>query len=105
MSWFTKSGSIFDMGPRFPLLDTNRQTSIPGIYMAGDVTGTPDIKAAINTGAEIARHLLEQEIDCRPPCDAHVIIIGGGPAGVSAALKFEKSGPARWLGKRDYLLL
>jgi thioredoxin reductase len=81
MSWFTESGSTFDMGPRFLLLDTNRQSSIPGLYMAGDVTGKPEIKAAINTGAVVARHLLEQDIDCRPPCDAHAIIIGGGPAG------------------------
>jgi hypothetical protein len=105
MSWFTKPGSIFDMGPRFPVLDKNRQSSIPGLYMAGDVTGTPDIKAGINDGAEIARHLLGQQILCKPPCDAHVIIIGGGPAGVSAALEFEKRGRQRWNGHTGYLLL
>ncbi|MFB3154126.1 MAG: NAD(P)-binding domain-containing protein [Candidatus Acidiferrales bacterium] len=105
MSWFTKPGSIFDMGPRFPLLDKRRQSSISGLYMAGDVIGTPDIKAAINAGAEVARHLLAQEIVCRPPCDAHVIIIGGGPAGVSAALEFEKAGPQKWNGRKGYLLL
>ena len=105
MRWFTKPGSIFDMGPRFPLLDKRRQASIPGLYMAGDVTGTPDIKAAINAGAEVARHLLAQEIECRPPCDAHVIIIGGGPAGVSAALEFEKDGREKFGGHAGYLLL
>jgi NosR/NirI family transcriptional regulator, nitrous oxide reductase regulator len=90
MNWFTKPGSVFDVGPRFPVLDRNWQSSIPGLYMAGDVTGTPDIKAAINAGAEIARHLLGQRIVCKPPCDVHVLIIGGGPGGVSAALEFEK---------------
>ena len=105
MSWLTKPGGVFDMGPRFPVLDENRQSSIPGLYMAGDVSGTPDIKAAINAGAEVARHMLKQEIVCRPPCDMHVIIIGGGPAGVSAALEFEKGGPARWGGRPGYLLL
>lgn len=103
--WFTNPGGFFDMGPRFPVQDKDRQSSIPGLYMAGDVTGTPDIKAAINTGAEVARHLLAQEIRCRPPCDAHVIIIGGGPAGVSAALEFEKRGRERWGGQPGYLLL
>ncbi len=92
------------MGPRFPVLDKNRQSSIPGLYLAGDVTGTPDVKAAINAGAEVARYLLGQEIVCLPPCDAHVIIIGGGPAGVSAALEFEKKGTERW-GRPGYLLL
>ncbi len=91
MSWFTKPGSVWDMGPRFPVLDSNRQSSIPGLYLAGDVTGTPDIKAAINAGAEVARHILSQELKCKPPCDAHVLILGGGPAGVSAALEFEKA--------------
>ena len=100
MNWFTQSGSIFDMGPRFPLLDNNRQSSIAGLYLAGDVSGTPDIKAAINAGAEVARHLLQQELQCKPPCDVHFLIIGGGPAGVSAALEFEKAGR-----RSDYLLL
>src|SRR5712692_9847464 len=97
MQWFTEPGGIFDMGPRFPVLNADRRSSIPGLYMAGDVTGTPDIKAAINAGAEVARHLLARPIDCRPPCDAHVIILGGGPAGVSAALEFEKAGFAGYL--------
>ncbi|MFQ5724549.1 MAG: hypothetical protein ACE5G6_08640, partial [Terriglobia bacterium] len=91
MKWFGKPGSIWDMGPRFPLLDKNRQSSIPGLYLAGDITGTPDIKAAINAGADVARHLLSQDLACRPPCDAHILILGGGPAGVSAALEFEKA--------------
>jgi len=103
MSWFGRPGSIWDMGPRFPVLDRDRQTSIPGLYMAGDVTGTPDIKSALNAGAEVARHILGQEIQCKPLCDAHVLILGGGPAGVAAALEFEKA--RKWNGMPGYLLL
>ncbi len=103
MSWFKRAGSVWDMGPRFPVLGKDRQSSIPGLYMAGDVTGTPDIKAALNAGAEVARHLLGQEIQCKPPCDAHVLILGGGPAGVAAALEFEKA--RKWNGQPGYLLL
>ncbi len=33
-----------------------------------------------------------------------MIIIGGGPAGVSAAVEFEKKGAERW-GRSGYLLL
>ncbi len=105
MKWFSKPGSVWDMGPRFPVLDGSRQSSIPGLYLAGDVTGTPDIKAAINAGAEVARHILGQDLKCRPPCDAHVIILGGGPAGVSAALEFEKRGREKFGGQPGYLLL
>jgi thioredoxin reductase/Pyruvate/2-oxoacid:ferredoxin oxidoreductase delta subunit len=103
MSWLKRAGSVWDMGPRFPVLDANRQSSIPGLYMAGDVTGTPDIKAALNAGAEVARHLLTQDIQCKPPCDAHVLILGGGPAGVAAALEFEKA--RKWNGQPGYLLI
>ncbi len=105
MKWFSKPGSVWDMGPRFPVLDASRQSSIPGLYLAGDVTGTPDIKAAINAGAEVARHILGQDLKCKPPCDAHVIIIGGGPAGVSTALEFEKRGREKFGGQPGYLLL
>jgi thioredoxin reductase/ferredoxin len=90
MKWFHEHGSVWDMGPRFPVLDAARQSSIPGLYLAGDVTGTPDLKAAINAGADVARRLLAQDLTCKPPCDAHVLILGGGPAGVAAALEFEK---------------
>jgi thioredoxin reductase/Pyruvate/2-oxoacid:ferredoxin oxidoreductase delta subunit len=93
------------MGPRFPVLDANRQSSIPGLYLAGDVTGTPDIKAAINAGAEVARHILGQDLKCKPPCDAHVLILGAGPAGVSAALEFEKHGREKFEGEAGYLLI
>ncbi len=118
MKWLTQPGSVWDMGPRFPVLDSNRQSSIPGLYLAGDVTGTPDIKAAINAGAEVARHIMSQELRCKPPCDAHVLILGGGPTGVSAALEFEKAIQLRqtgmsaplpsWIegaGHKPYLLL
>ena len=54
MKWFSKPGSVWDMGPRFPVLDANRQSSIAGLYLAGDVTGTPDIKAAIKDFVEKA---------------------------------------------------
>ena len=99
MNWFTQQGSIFDMGHPFPVLDKNGQSFIPALYMAGDVTSTPNINAVINGGAAVAPDLLAQEVDCRPPCDAHVIIIAGVPAGVSAALEFEKRGQEQWGGQ------
>ena len=49
-----------------------------GLYLTGEVTGSPDIKAAINAGAEVACRLLQQELECKPPCDVHVLIIAAG---------------------------
>ncbi len=61
---------------------------VPGLYLAGDVTGLPLIKNAIHQGAhataEIARGL---EGTKRVGAALDLIIIGAGPAGISAALK------------------
>ncbi len=84
--------SWFDMGVRYPLLDANSESNIRGLFLAGDVSGTPDIKAAVNRGYDVAQHIIRTGVDCRPPCDAHVVIVGGGPAGISAAIELTKAG-------------
>jgi thioredoxin reductase len=59
---------------------------VPGLFLAGDLTGLPLIKNAINQGARvvdrIARTLPRRRTE---PID--VIVIGAGPAGLSAALR------------------
>jgi Pyruvate/2-oxoacid:ferredoxin oxidoreductase delta subunit len=81
-----------DMGERYPRLDRTYQSNIKGLYVVGNIAGTPDIKAALNAGYEVAHHLVRLPTTCQAACEYAVAIIGAGPAGVNAALEFEKLG-------------
>lgn len=80
------------MGDRYPVLDKNRQSNIKGMYVVGDISGTPDIKAAINSGFDLATHLASLSRPAVGPADCEVLIIGGGPAGVTIAIELQKRG-------------
>lgn len=90
--WLWGKGGFFDMGDRYPLLDENNESSIPGMFVIGDVAGTPDIKAALNTGYDVAHHLAARYKTLVEHVDAAVAILGAGPAGVNAANELRKLG-------------
>ncbi len=67
-----------------PIYDADLETNVPGIYLAGEVTGKALIKVAINQGKKVVDSILKN----RPQPGAHydVIVVGAGPAGTSTAL-------------------
>lgn len=74
-----------------PRIDDELQArDLPGVYLAGDVTGLPLIKNAILQGRRateaIARDLPRHDL----PLD--LLVIGAGPAGISAALAAKEAG-------------
>lgn len=73
-----------------PVYDTNLQTNVPGLYMAGEITGKALIKIAINQGKRVVDSILRQ----RPQPGEHydVIVVGAGPAGTSTALAARSEG-------------
>ncbi|MGB1013504.1 MAG: NAD(P)-binding domain-containing protein, partial [Nannocystaceae bacterium] len=87
----TEGDPISDL-PR--LGDDLQSTDTPGIYLAGDLTGLPLIRNAINQGAHAIRSLAKN----LPPRTSlpdevfDVVIVGAGPAGISSALAAKELG-------------
>jgi thioredoxin reductase len=67
-----------------PVYDANLETNVPGLYLAGEVTGKALIKIAINQGKRAVDAILRQRPE--PGEQFDVIVIGAGPAGTSTGL-------------------
>jgi thioredoxin reductase len=99
---------------RAPFVKEDFETNLPGIFIAGELSGMGLIKTAINEGRmaiESVRRRLEAQDGWQPPVLAHgqehvagpavplqegqpydVLIVGAGPAGLSASLAAMQSG-------------
>lgn len=73
--------------------DTLELIARPGLYVAGDASGSSLIRNAVRQGANVARHVRD-ELAARAEHGAEVdlAIVGAGPAGLSAALQARKLG-------------
>ena len=76
-----------------PVFDSHFESSVQGIYVIGDVTGIPLVKIAANHGRRVIESI-EKELS---PEDLQeegldLVIVGGGPAGLSAAIEAQKRG-------------
>ena len=73
-----------------PSIDAFHETPIAGMYLVGQVSGTPQVKNATNLGRAVIQRIAQQGL--RPGggkqlgCDVDVIIAGSGPGGLSCAL-------------------
>lgn len=68
-----------------PLVDAHLESKdVPGLYIAGDLTGLPLIKNAINQGVFAVDHIAST---LKKRTDIDVLVVGAGPAGLSAALR------------------
>ena len=66
-------------------------TDVPGLFIAGDLTGLPLIKNAINQGVR-AVDRIAATMPRRKTQPLDVLVIGAGPAGLSAALRAKEKG-------------
>jgi thioredoxin reductase/ferredoxin len=83
-----KGGALQTM--ELPAYDANLETNIPGLYLAGEVTGKALIKVAINQGKKVVESILKSPLERGAQYD--VIVVGAGPAGTSAALAAKAEG-------------
>ncbi len=86
--------------PDIPVLSESLESTVPGVYLAGEVGGAALIRHAIEQGAraveDIARKVRGETGRGREwPGEqsvADVLIVGAGPAGISATLKAVERG-------------
>jgi thioredoxin reductase/Pyruvate/2-oxoacid:ferredoxin oxidoreductase delta subunit len=86
-----------------PEVDGNFETSVPGVYIVGELGGRALIKNAVNEGRVAAEHVVKVAPRRHREGDTStnvvdVAIIGSGPSGLSAGLVAHRS-------KLDYLML
>ena len=80
---------------KFPVTSENGITTVPGVRIVGDLTGIPLLKFSSHTGAGAVRAILQEPDFRRTGTDADVLdlaIVGGGVAGISAAIEASKAG-------------
>jgi thioredoxin reductase/NAD-dependent dihydropyrimidine dehydrogenase PreA subunit len=84
-------------GVELPVLDPNFQTNKGGVYIAGELGGMGLIRNAVSQGRQVAEHILlgtsRQGTPRRGVNGAlDVIVVGAGPAGISATLRAMQAG-------------
>lgn len=91
-----QSGNPTGSVERYPELSPDGESSVPGLFIAGDLTGIPLLKKAVESGAARVRHLFENgDLSNNIPTEKNIIplvIVGGGPAGISAAMEATRLG-------------
>jgi thioredoxin reductase/ferredoxin len=93
-----RSGDLFYKGPDVeilsaPEIDSRYESSARGIHIIGDLSGIPLLKNAVNMGQDfvekIGPSLRQSELE---EGEVHLLIVGGGGAGLAAALAAQEMG-------------
>ena len=88
--WSSLLQSRYQGLPDRPIKDSIGQIPIKNVFVAGNIAGTPNIKASMrdgyNVGLQVAKRLKKSPYRL----DARVGIIGGGPAGIGTAMALDK---------------
>ncbi|MHC4451814.1 MAG: NAD(P)/FAD-dependent oxidoreductase, partial [Planctomycetota bacterium] len=72
-----------------PVLKKNYESTVPGLYIVGDLAGAPTIRTAANQGVEVMAHIGSLP-DGRAEKQSEVydvVVIGGGSSGIAAAME------------------
>lgn len=78
-------------GVDLPHVSQNFETNVPGIFIAGELGGMGLIKNAVEQGRQATENIIKSLVK-NHNADYDLIIIGAGPAGISAGLTAKKHG-------------
>jgi len=85
---------------RLPMLNAAGESNVSGLYMVGEIAGTPLIKLGLNAGVDVIDQLARElkENKSNPAIDApkdeilDVLIVGAGSSGLGAADRCDQLG-------------
>ena len=69
-----------------PVMDAHNETNIPGLFIAGELGGLSLLRNAITQGTTVVERIAEIGRKSNVPGVLDVVIVGAGPAGLTAAL-------------------
>jgi thioredoxin reductase/Pyruvate/2-oxoacid:ferredoxin oxidoreductase delta subunit len=78
-------------GVELPHVNESFETNIKGVYIAGELGGMGLIKNAVEQGKQAVNNLLHY-VSTQSKAEYDLVIIGAGPAGISASLNAKKNG-------------
>ncbi len=78
-------------GVDLPHVNQNFETNVPGISIAGELGGMGLIKNAVEQGRQAVEHIVKS-LDRTHKATYDLIVVGAGPAGISASLTAKKHG-------------
>ncbi|MEZ4271026.1 MAG: FAD-binding protein [Myxococcota bacterium] len=82
--------------PILPAISKAGESTVPGVYLVGEVSGVPLIKLGINSGHDLVDRLateLGQESHRETVADVlDILIVGAGAAGLGAASRAQELG-------------
>ena len=89
-------------GKRVPNYNESYETNVPGLYIAGELGGMGLIANAIKQGTLAADHAIKN-LNKSVTADVDVLVVGAGPAGLSASLKcLETKTPYRCIEQNSF---
>jgi len=79
-------------GVDIPLLSPSFESTVPGIFVAGELGGMGLIRNALTQGRQAVDAIHKQRPKARAPGTLDLLIVGAGPAGFAAALTAKSHG-------------
>jgi len=89
-------------GVELPHVNQNFESNVEGIYIAGELGGMGLIKNSVEQGQQAIESILKRKRKARTDV-FDVVIVGAGPAGISASLTAKKHGLASITLEQDSL--